>query len=463
MKGCPILRIALTKQTTILLFFFSIIVLFSAVSLAATNAVFLFTDNIYEGVTVGTISVGGLSVDEAKNKISIAFKDQMAQSSMTIKYQDEMWTIAPQDIEISINPDDLAMQAHNVGRTGTFFKIIQERYLAVHSGYNIPLTKNYNQKYLYAILNNVAKSINRNPQNASLEYNNGVIRIVPETWGQKVNMLESFTSITDQLQSSILFSSELIVDGESPTIMTQDFAGIDSLIGEYTTQFDPNDTKRYKNVVIASKNINNTLVRSGEVFSFNQSVGLRIPEYGYNEAPVMIDGKLSLDWGGGVCQVSSTLYNAALLSDMEIIERTSHYRPPNYVPLGQDATVADNLLDFRFKNNTPYNIYITSEIVNNQITISIFGQSIPDHIDIRIESTTKNLGYNTVIKQDNTLALGTETIKSAGQHGFEVATYRVKLANGHEISREALSSDFFKPEDRVIHIGTKSQLQHSTK
>lgn len=463
MKGCPALQIALTKHTTILLFFFSIIVLFSAVSLAATNAVFLFTDNIYEGVTVGTIPVGGLSADEAKNKIARVFNEQMDQSNITVKYQDKTWTIAPQNIEININPDDLAMQAYNVGRTGNILKIIQERYLAVHGGYTIPLAKSYNQDYLYAILSNIAKSVNSSPQNASLVYKNDAIYIIPEIWGQQVDIPQSFADIADNLHNSILFNSELTVNREAPTVVSQDFTDIDSLIGVYTTQFDPNDTKRFKNVAIASKHINNVLVRSGEVFSFNQSVGLRIPEYGYKEAPVMVDGKLLLDWGGGVCQVSSTLYNAALLADMEITERTSHYRPPSYVPLGQDATVADNLLDFKFKNNTPYNIYITSEMVNNQLTVSIFGQSIAHHPDIRIESTTKSLGYNTVIKQDSTLALGMEKIESAGQQGFEVATYRVKLINGQEISRETLSSDVFKPEDRIIHIGTRLRPQQSSK
>lgn len=163
----------------------------------------------------------------------------------------------------------------------------------------------------------------------------------------------------------------------------------------------------------------------------------------------------------GVCQVSTTLYNAALLADLAIEERTSHYQPPSYVPMGQDATVADNLLDFKFKNNSPYNIYITSAIINNQITISIFGKNIPNHADIHIESGIKTLGYNTVVRQDNTLPFGKETIESTGQQGFEVTTYRVKLVNGQEISREVLSSDVFAPEDKIIHIGTRLQKKAS--
>ena len=188
-----------------------------------------------------------------------------------------------------------------------------------------------------------------------------------------------------------------------------------------------------------------------------------MPEYGYKEAPVLVDGKLLLDWGGGVCQVSTTLYNTALLADMKIEERSSHFQPPGYVPLGQDATVADNLLDFKFKNSSPYNIYIISEVFNNHITVSIFGKQIPNAAKIHIETASKSLGYNTIIKQDNSLALGKKIIQSSGQEGFDVQTYRVKTINGQEISRENLSSDEFQPDDRIIRIGTKLQPQHSTK
>ena len=244
---------------------------------------------------------------------------------------------------------------------------------------------------------------------------------------------------------------------ESPTIFSKDFADIDSLVAVYTTEFDPNNKNRYQNIAIAAQKISNLLLHSGEVFSFNQTVGLRLQEYGYKEAPAFIDGKLLLDWGGGVCQVSTTLYNVTLLADMEIEERTSHFQPPNYIPLGQDAAVADNLLDFKFKNTSPYNIYITNELSNNQITIYLFGKKNPNAPEIRIETTSKTIGYNTIIKQDNSLPRGKEVVESAGQKGFDVKTYRVKSANGKEISREHLSSDEFPPENRIIRIGTQGK------
>lgn len=449
------LQIALAKRNINLLFFLVMILLFSSVSLITTNAAFIFTDNIYYGVAIGNIPVGGLSVDEAKTRVLVAFKDRTIKPPITIRYQDETWSIAPQDIELNINADDLAMQAHRVGRTGNIVNTLKARYLAVNYGYTVPFTQNYNNDKLHAFLTNITTSINRTPQNASLVYNNNKIRITPEILGQQVDLLTSLTDINNSLLNGIPFSSELTVNNQTPNIVSQDFTDIDTLIAVYATQFDPNNKSRYQNVVLASEKINKILVHADAVFSFNQSVGLRLPEYGYKEAPVLVDGKLLLDWGGGVCQVSTTLYNTALLADMQIEERSSHFQPPSYVPLGQDATVADNLLDFKFKNISPYNIYITSEISNNQIIVSIFGKQIANSAEIHIETASKNLGYNTIIRKDTSIALGKKIIESVGQIGFDVQTYRVKIINGQEISRENLSSDEYKSEDRIIRIGSK--------
>lgn len=433
------------------------ITLFSSVSLLSLNAAFLFTDTIYNGITIGNVPVGGLSVNEAKTALRIAFEEQKAHSIMTVKHEKNTWSITPEDIELTINVDALAEQAYHIGRSGNIIKILQERYVTANGGYTLPFIQNYNHDKLYNIITAIAQSIDKDPRNASLVYKNNTTEIIPEILGQKVDIDATLADISRELTTKMQFTSQLIVNSQHPTIVSHDFIDIDGLLAVYTTEFDPTKKNRYQNVEIASKNINNRLVHSGEVFSFNQSVGLRLPEYGYKEAPVFIDGKLTLDWGGGVCQVSTTLYNAVLLANMDIQERTSHYQPPSYIPLGQDATVADNLLDFKFKNISPHNIYIKSEVSNNQITISIFGKIISNSPEIRIKTESKTLGYNTIIKQDNSLPLGKEIVESPGQKGFAVTTYRVKIANGKEIDREKLSSDEFSPEDRIIRIGTKSE------
>ncbi|MDF2636186.1 MAG: VanW family protein [Pelosinus sp.] len=443
----------INQRTKDIVYFFSIIILFSLTGFVATNAALDVSDAIYDGIFIGDIPVGGLSINEAKSKI---LKNQTANSTIFLTYKTQKWSIDTKDIDLDIDADNLAQQAYNIGRIGNIAKRLQERYVAVNHGYTIPLALNYNHVKLQGVFNAIADAIYSNPQNALLKYQNFEITIQPEKIGYKVDLEKTWADFNDILNIHIPLTLELTVNEIPPKILSKDLAGIDGLLSIYTTQFDPYSQNRSKNISLAAQNINNILVRPGEIFSFNKNVGERLSENGYKEAPVLIDGKLVLDWGGGVCQVSSTLYNAALLADMSIEERTAHFRPPAYVPLGQDAAVADNLLDFKFKNTTDHNIYITTEVLNREIVVQIFGKNNPILSDIRIVGTNKKvLEPNTIIKQDPTLELGKEVVEYEGERGFQVTTYRIKVANGKEIKREHLAYDEFKAEDKVVRIGTK--------
>lgn len=458
------MKFLINQHTKNILLFLSIIVLFSSTGFVATNAAFNVSDAIYEGVYIGDIPVGGLSMEEAKSKVLATIKNQTIHPPISLTYKGQSWPIAAKDIDLSINADALVQQAYNIGRLGNVGKQLQERYIAVNHGYTIPLAIDYNHTKLQDILNAIADSIYSKPEDALLNYHDSKVTIQPEKIGYKVDLEKTWADLNAIINIHIPFTLEITVNEISPKILSKDLAQIDSLLSIYTTQFNPNDQNRSKNISLAAKNINHILIHPGEIFSFNKNVGERLSENGYKEAPVFVEGKLILDWGGGVCQVSSTLYNAALLADMGIEERTSHFHPPPYVPLGQDAAVADNLLDFKFKNTTDFNIYITTEVVNKEIIVQIFGKNNPTLSDIRIVGMNKKvLEPNTIIKQDPTLELGKEVIEYAGEKGFQITTYRIKVVNGQEIKREHLAYDEFKAEDRVVRIGTKMLSDQPTK
>ncbi|MEN6566198.1 MAG: VanW family protein [Veillonellales bacterium] len=458
------MKIATVKSPNHLFMFLGIIILFSSVSVLAVNSAFLFTDEIYRGVSIGDISVGGLSVEQAEQKIAAAFTERTKAPPIVLEYQEQAWTVTAQNIELTLDAADLAQQAYQVGRKGSFFNQIQERYVAINHGITIPLMIHYNQETLLTIIKDIAQSINREPHNAVLVQRGTTIHVIPEVIGLKIDVDTAAAEIAENLNHHFPFKLALVVQEEQPSVVASDFADIDGLIALYTTQFNSSNKNRTQNIRLAAKSINNILVHSDEVVSFNNLVGLRLEKFGYQEAPVFIDGKLVPDWGGGVCQVSSTLYNAVLLADLGIVERTSHYSPPGYVPLGQDATVADNLLDFKFKNTTSHNIYISSEVSGNQLIVYIFGKERSNSSDIRIEATDKKiLEPNTIIKQDPNLELGKEVVEVEGQKGFQITTYRVKYVNGAEISRDYLATDEFKPEDRVVRVGTKNDSNQLTK
>lgn len=455
MEGATV-HIVTPKRTTNIIIFFSLIVSFSAVSILAATTAFMVTDKIYTGVSVGDIMIGGMSTQEAQVKIQRSFENRIKQPPITLIYQENEWPISADDIELSIDAANLADQAYSIGRRGNFFQQLCERYVTINYGHSIPLIPSYNNEKLKSVINTAISFIDREPHNAELFLDGSGLKVIPEVIGRKVAVNNLMESMYTRIYNNVPFVVEIPVADITPSVFVQDFKEIDGVIAIYTTHFDASNSNRMQNIRVAAKSINGTLIRSGEVFSFNERVGPRLVEYGYKEAPVFIEGKLVPDIGGGVCQVSSTLYNAALLADMSIEERTSHFRPPGYVPLGQDATVADNLLDFRFRNTLPYNVYIYNEMYEGKFTVYILGKNNINRDEIEIVAADKKiLEPNTIIKQDPVLELGKEVIENQGQKGFKISTYRVKRNNGKEISRDFLFTDEFQPEDRIVRVGTR--------
>ncbi len=442
-----------------IIIFLGVIVLFSIIGTVTLNAAFTVTNDVYGGVRVGDIDVGGLTLSEAENKIAAAFDDWTKHEPITLVHKDKRWTITAGEINLSIDAAALAKEAYAVGRTGYIFQQLQERYLAINRGHIIPLAVGYDAGKLHARVAAIAAEIDREPRNASLKVvaNFSVTRTA-DAIGLKVDIAKTLADIAAGLNTKIPFKLQLTVAELKPAITARDLEGIDGVIGSYATQFSLEDKNRTENIVIAARQLNGSIVRQGETFSFNTNVGPRLAQNGYKIAPVFINGKLVPDWGGGVCQVSSTLYNAVLLADMKIEERTPHFRPPAYVPLGQDATVADNYLDFKFSNTSGHNIYIISDVAGDQVNIHILGrlQSNPPEIHI-VAADKKVWEPNTVIKQDPKLELGKEVVEVEGQKGFLISTYRVKYSpSGRETGRELLATDEYQPEDRVVRVGTKT-------
>mgnify|MGYP002478573809 CR=1 FL=1 len=145
-----------------------------------------------------------------------------------------------------------------------------------------------------------------------------------------------------------------------------------AIIGSYSTWFH-GSAARYQNIAAAMRGVNNTLVWPGQLFSFNEVVGPRTPERGYLPAPVILNGGLDVGYGGGVCQVSSTVYNAALAANLTVVERHGHSKPVHYVPEGRDAAVDYGGVDLKFRNNRSTVIIIKSYLNNGRLYIELRG------------------------------------------------------------------------------------------
>lgn len=223
------------------------------------------------------------------------------------------------------------------------------------------------------------------------------------------------------------------------------------LISSFTTKYDASNVNRSKNLAIAAEKINGVVLMPEETFSFNKVVGKRTVEEGYKDAKIYVDGGVTEGLAGGICQISSTLYNAVLLANLDIVERKNHSFTTSYVPAGRDATVVYGTIDFQFKNSRNYPIKIEASVSGGIAEFKIYGIAEETEYEVKIiPKTTQSIPYTTEYIQDATLAPGQQIIVQAGHSGYKVTTYKELRQNGKVVSRELLSNDTYKAMKAII-------------
>lgn len=228
-------------------------------------------------------------------------------------------------------------------------------------------------------------------------------------------------------------------------------------LATFTTRYDVSSRDRTTNLVIACQKINGKVVLAGETFSYNKALGARTAAAGYKNAKVYENGEVVDGIGGGICQISSTLYNSVLMANLEIVERRNHQFVTSYLPAGRDATVVYGMTDFRFKNTRQYPIRIAASAQNGIATVSIYG--IKEEKEYTFSFSTKTVAsipFTTKYVDDNTLPAGTEKVKQKGANGLKTETYITKMLDGKVVSTRLLSRDTYDAMARIVLRNTKS-------
>ena len=218
------------------------------------------------------------------------------------------------------------------------------------------------------------------------------------------------------------------------------------------------NTSRSTNLQLAVDKINGTIIAPGKEFSYNKIVGERTIAAGYKEAKVYSNGQVVDGIGGGICQISSTLYDAVVFANLDVTERYNHQFLTSYVSAGRDATVAYGYKDLKFVNNRTYPIKIIASVNSGVAKIDIYGIKEETEYDISFDvEVVSNIPYDTEYKEDSSLAEGEEYVEQAGANGIIVNTYKVIKKNGVIISKELISKDTYNSMDRIIVKGTAKE------
>lgn len=411
------------------------------------------------GVYFGDIHIGGLTIAEARNELSKLTKNILL-SHITLTFDDYKWSFkVSEHLEIDVNKSLENIIAYT--QQGN----VIERFALRQRLKRIPWTVNPVLILNEDNFNNTIKKINEvifvEPKNAFFKIEAGKISIVDDVEGQMVDEDELKEKITANLWSSNR-TLRIPIKKFKAEITKENLVAMNirEKVVEYSTKFNKSQKGRTENIKLAAERINGYILPPGDFFSFNQVVGERTRDRGYQEAPVFIDNQTVSDIGGGVCQVSSTLYNLALLANLEIIERINHSLPVSYVPLGRDATVNYDTIDLKFKNNTDGNLLLAAEVVDDTLTVKFFGkEKLPFTIEV-ISERVKTISPPITVKEDTNLPKGEIRIKQ-GSPGYVVKVWKTYISEERE-EKVLVSTDTYNPTPTVLYSGVKAVENHES-
>jgi vancomycin resistance protein YoaR len=423
----------------------------AALSFAMVNG-----DKIHSNITINGINVGGLTPSQAGSVLREKLQPTIDNAAIALKFREKVWRLKYKDIDFNYDYEDAVTKAYDIGHKGNLFKRLSDVVTTQLGREDIKLNFSYDSEYIRNKLVDIFEEIGQDAKDATIVLKEQDFVITDESEGRRLDVNRSFDLIKAQIEKVAFEDVELVVGTTQPEIKRSDLENIKDKLGEYSTKFNAADVDRTHNIKIAANSASHILIKPGQTFSVNEMVGPRLAKFGYKEAKVIINNELVPGIGGGVCQVSSTLYNVALLSNMKIVERRSHSLPSSYVPLGRDATISENYIDFKFQNTTKYPIYLYGEVKGSWVKFSLYGRNEnPGRtVKIRTEMIKKTEPQIKII-EDPTLPEGTEVEEKKAYTGYVVKSWRVVMENGKEVSVEELPLSVYRVANGVKRIGTK--------
>ena len=416
-------------------------------------------DRFFSGVHVDGIHIGGMTMDEARAALSQQASQANEQFKLDVAVDGKIWSITPNELPLARNTETVLQEAYTIGRQGTM-NTLGTSTTPFEMRYQHALQTNQSGAYLYTEITYdkatartlseiIANNVYVAPVEASIydfDFESRSFRFMPEQIGASIDPEWIYANIIAYMDSrnynaTITLNTEPLV----PIVTAETLSRSFGLLAKYTTNTTA-DKNRNTNVKLAANAVSGTKLESGQTFSFNKATDKRTVEKGYLPADAIAGGVSVPDTGGGVCQVSSTLFNAALMANMEIIYSSPHAWPSNYVDPGRDATVdwqhwqsLNESLDFKFKNSSEYPIYIVAYLTGNNLnkvctcTVEIYGVAFQEGVSIDV--VTEMVSYTPAPLEpemifDETLAYGTEKVYRKARDGYVYHTYRVYYQNG---------------------------------
>ena len=415
----------------------------------------------YPGVYIEDIDVSGKQLSEVELFIQEKYEKPVLSKKIEIKANDKTYTLDYEKLQAGYNIPEVAKEAFNYGKERNLI----ERYRLIKAAEKkeFKLEFTYNPKPIDEMVEKIEKDMNKEAVNANISIAKGNIKITPETNGVKLEKDKLKQAIVQQVESELSEEHKEIeapFTEVKPQLTSVKLSVINARVSTFSTSFTTSTANRINNIDLSTKAINGTLLMPGEIFSFNETVGERTRARGYKEAGIIVGDKIESGLGGGICQVSSTLYNAMLKSSIKATERRNHSLPLGYIGKGLDATVDWGNIDLKFKNTLDIPIYIEGYVENKNVYFNVYSsKDLTKKSYEMVTQVTDTIQPTIKYIDDPNLNQGeTEVIKKAAT-GYKVKAYRKTFENGKLVNTELISSDNYRAINGEVKRGTKEVLK----
>lgn len=414
---------------------------------------------IKEGVYISDIDVSGMNEKQAATEIEQHVEELLATEITLVAARDKEVTVTAAEFGMTWSNSEIIEEAALLGQTGN----VIERYKVMkdlqETNINYVLEFTYDKDLITQVLNEQCVKHDRAAVNMSLRRENAAFLIVEGKEGYALNVEESADLVYNFLTKEWNYETATIplaVETLQPRGTAEELSKVTDVLASFSTSFASSGAARSANVTNGCVLINGTTLYPGEEFSTYAHVAPYTVANGYHMAGSYVNGKVVDSLGGGICQVSTTLYNAVLLAELDVTERHNHSMIVNYVPPSADAAVAESAgKDFRFVNNTDAPIYIEGFVVDKNLTFNIYGKET--------RKAGRTVSYESailetiqpsaeVIYTDNTKPIG-YVEKQSAHIGYKAQLWKVVRQDGAEISRTLVNSSNYKMTPRMATFG----------
>jgi vancomycin resistance protein YoaR len=467
------------KKSIIIVYSIVLVMLVAAIGLTVTvKAIGKATDGkLPEGYAINGINIGGLTKDEAKS-VAESYIDKLSKVEILVNVGDagtESATFA--DLGFSASADEFIESASKVGTVGNIIERYKEIKDAEASPENYEIPLSFDDTKVDAFVKKIYKKYKINPENATLTRENGQFVIGAGKDGRKIYYKKSLEAVNaaltgfaepsseDEIPKSI--SCDLNLVTVKPDYGEDAMAMVTDVLGSYTTNYGSSNTGRAQNVENGCRLVNGTVLMPGEQVSLDDKMKPYTIENGYGTGGAYVDGKVVDDIGGGICQVSTTLYNAVLYAELEVVERYNHSMTVTYVPLSRDAAIAGDWKDFVFKNSTDYPIYIEGIAGHGNITFNVYGHETRDITHRKVEYKEEIIKTikpdKDIVTIDKTKPESYEKVVSGSWTGYEAKLLKNVYIDGVLTETTTVNTSTYKAVPRTVIKGGKKESDKDKK